>query len=161
VKSPGAENIIPEDLAQAFFSPSPPAKCQYCGAAGAGEDGKPLFYEWHAFQIAWDQIRAGDPISFKASCWECGKTAKFIWRIRKIGIFSFEKHSGLYMWLFVALAVLFFPLLLLLSPLLLPGWLVWRKLTGKCLRCKHLLTCYSGMPMLKEDGRPATIIMTP
>ncbi len=56
------------------------------------------------------------------------------------------------MWSMVALAVIFLPLLLALSPVIVPGWLLWRKLSGKCLRCGHMFTSYASMPLVCEDG---------
>ena len=153
VKSSSKGGLMPpRDLAQPFVSPAPPAKCQHCGTGGVDAGGEVLFGELRTIRMEWDQIRTGEPVTVTVPCWACGGPARISWSIRAPGFFSFEANAGLYMWSMVALAVLLFPLLLILSPMIVPGWLLWRKLRGKCLRCGHLFTSYGSMPLVGENG---------
>mgnify|MGYP002411499855 CR=1 FL=1 len=55
-------------------------------------------------------------------------------------------------WSMTTGALLLLPLILLLSPVIIPCWAAWRLVRGKCLRCDHMLTAYSNMPLVKESG---------
>lgn len=49
-------------------------------------------------------------------------------------------------------ALLLLPLILLLSPVIVPCWVAWRKIREECLRCGHIFSAYDSMPLVKESG---------
>lgn len=65
---------------------------------------------------------------------------------------NIDRKMRLMIWGATIALILLAPILLLLSPVIVPVWILWSWARGHCLRCGHAWTCYSAMPLLAEDG---------
>lgn len=156
---PAAEDLRGVKLwcnTQAVVAPSPPSRCAVCGTAAAATaaGSRSALKEWQTLRIDWKRAgRRENDMVLTAPCWECGKPVRISWQVKRQRFLGMNQRGmSFFMWCLVGGAIILSPLLLLLSPLLAIGWLLWHWLTGKCLRCGHMYTSYESMPLVSEDG---------